>query len=183
MVTPLLRLSFISCNANRAWALQPFWSMKINRLAAEVFYPEAPLCAKSSHSIGMWTSSSWWNVIVMNKWDRASEVGCQTPPSWQAALFLYSLWVPSWKCSPDAYWNWCLPKGTNWAGFEEGERSLCEPANANSERDHIASRAVMIWQLICEEGSESEVGWTQVLSPSSSELSEPGCGLLSNYPC
>lgn len=36
--------------------LQPIWGMIISWLASEVVFPEALLCAKSSHSIDMWTS-------------------------------------------------------------------------------------------------------------------------------
>lgn len=92
------------------WALQPIWGMIISWLADEVLFPEAPLCAKSSHSIDMWTSSSWWNAIVMNKWGRASAVGPQTKRtllSWHANAESCSPLVlpvgPSWKCSRDAY--------------------------------------------------------------------------------
>lgn len=83
----------------------PIWGMIISWLASEVFFPEAPLCAKSSHSIDMWTSSSWWNAIVMTKWGRASAEGPwtkRTLPSWHANAESCSLPVlpvgPSWKC-------------------------------------------------------------------------------------
>lgn len=52
--------------------------MIISWLVAEVLFPQAPLCVKSSHSIDMWTSSGWWNSVVMNKWDGASARGPQT---------------------------------------------------------------------------------------------------------
>lgn len=83
----------------------PIWGMIISWLASEVLFPEAPLCAKSSHSFDMWTSSSWWNAIVMNKWGIASAVGPwtkRTLPSWHANAESCSLPVlpvgPSWKC-------------------------------------------------------------------------------------
>lgn len=83
----------------------PIWGMIISWLASKVLFPKAPLCAKSSHSIDMWTSSSWWNAIVMNKWGRASAVGPwteRTLPSWHANAESCSRPVlpvgPSWKC-------------------------------------------------------------------------------------
>lgn len=95
----------------------PIWGMIISWLASEVLFPEAPLCAKSSHSIDMWTSSSWWNAIVMNKWGIASAVGPwtkRTLPSWHANAESCSLPVlpvgPSWKCEEmhiqtSAFWG------------------------------------------------------------------------------
>lgn len=95
----------------------PIWSMIISWLASEVLFPEAPLCAKSSHSFDMWTSSSWWNAIVMNKWGIASAVGPwtkRTLPSWHANAESCSLPVlpvgPSWKCEEmhiqtSAFWG------------------------------------------------------------------------------
>lgn len=115
----------------------PIWGMIISWLASEVLFPEAPLCAKSSHSFDMWTSSSWWNAIVMNKWGIASAVGPRTKrtlPSWHANGESCSLPVlpvgPSWKCEEmhiqtNAFWGGCIyrVRAKGWEG--EGKKTLC----------------------------------------------------------
>lgn len=152
----------------------PIWGMIISWLAGEVLFPEAPLCAKSSHSFDMWTSSSWWNAIVMNKWGIASAVGPRTKrtlPSWHANGESCSLPVlpvgPSWKCEEmhiqtNAFWGgWIYRvrvRGMGRGGIKKEKETLRGLGpNVNSETDYIASRAVMIWQFICEKSSGSEV--------------------------